>query len=339
MAMDNPQDRFRRIANAYQITCAVQAGAALGLGVHLVDAPRPVAEIAERLGAKTDPLRRLLRFLGVLGVVEFDEARDAARRVELTDLMTAGDNIAEGPEAVRAWLRLPDAVLNDDDAFAAANGAAFYDYAAAHPLKAARLAARNRQTARAWAPRIAEALDLSDAETIADLGGGAGDLAIALLEANPGLRATVVELPHARAEIEENIQARGVGDGLRFVAGDLRRAPPPPADVYILCRVLLNAPDEDARQVLDNCRNAMTAGSRLFVIEALTPDEPGAARNAGFAHDLHLFALWRGKQRACGDYDALLRGAGLARANRIDARAGDHPEAPPLFSILECRLD
>jgi precorrin-6B methylase 2 len=88
------------------------------------------------------------------------------------------------------------------------------------------------------APWLARNFPLPDAGHLLDLGGGTGVYALALLQANPGLRATVVDRPEVLKVAAEFAAAAGVGDRLALVPGDMFTASLPPADVVLLSNIL-----------------------------------------------------------------------------------------------------
>ena len=327
-----PQARLRRLANAYQISCAVHAAAHIRLGHHLEQGPLRISELARRGKLDEETLRRLLRFLETLDIVKIDKddhisATDLTRRVD--DI----DNIAEGPEALKAWASLPDILQTGGNAFEKAHGTPFYRFAANYPDKAGRWAARNRMVADSWAATAAAALPLDGGERVVDLGAGGGALLAALLRVHPGIRPMLYELPHAVDAARADLVRHGMEDRVQVLTGDLTSSPPPEADTFILSRVLLNLSDADAVRVLSNCRRSMSAASTLIIVDTLMPDPSSPGRQAHYAHDLHLLLMWGGRQRTRAEFYALLEKAGFTVQDCSDICPGDG-----LFRhILTCR--
>ncbi|MFH1148729.1 MAG: methyltransferase dimerization domain-containing protein, partial [Pseudomonadota bacterium] len=70
------------------------------------------------------------------------------------------------------------------------------------------------------APRIVEQLDLSGRKHLLDLGGGPGTYAVHFCLNNPGLRATVYDLPTTEPFAEKTIEKFGLSDRIAFMPGD-----------------------------------------------------------------------------------------------------------------------
>jgi 16S rRNA G1207 methylase RsmC len=74
--------------------------------------------------------------------------------------------------------------------------------------------------ARTRGVEMADHLDFSEGGTLLDLGCGPGTYSLAILERNPKMRATLLDLAGAIAEAKRIVAARGCGDRVEFVAAD-----------------------------------------------------------------------------------------------------------------------
>jgi hypothetical protein len=147
---------------------------------------------------------------------------------------------------------------------------------------------------------------------VVDLGGGTGALLATALDANPALRGVLVELPAAAAEARERLAP--YGDRVEVVAGDFFAAVPVGADVYVLCRVLHNWPDDVCVDLLTRIRAVIAPSGRVLVLEQqLDPQGPStlAARLA----DLLMLVTTPGRDRTAVEYGDLLRAAGFTVAS------------------------
>jgi hypothetical protein len=126
------------------------------------------------------------------------------------------------------------------------------------------------------------------------------------------------------------MEAEGLGDRCKCVAGDFFAALPAGADAYLLSRVLHDWDDADAGRILAACRAALPPGGRVLVVEALMPeraqDGPEAVRM-----DLHMLTLLGSRERTEAEYRALLARAGLEVA-------AVHPTGSPAgLGVVEAR--
>lgn len=329
-----PDVHLERLANAYQLSRAVQVAARLELGRLLAEGPRSLRDLAETTSSDENVLGRLLRFLAQLQVVQA-LGENHFGPTALSDRLHTVDNIAQGEEAWQAWGALPRALRTGEPSFPEVHGESFYAYAAHHPDQEANWRATNASKAADFAPSIIAALGLDGGETIVDVGGGQGVLLAALLARHPDCRGALFDLPGPVSGAAEVFAAAEVSERCAVVAGDALTGVPPGADVYLLCRVLSNWQDREAITALSACRRAMGAQARLLVVDALMPEPgppgpPGPTALAG--PDLHHFLLWGGGFRTLQHLGSLLERAGLALLETRTTQDG-------AWTILECRLD
>ncbi|TVU24681.1 hypothetical protein EJB05_27133, partial [Eragrostis curvula] len=89
--------------------------------------------------------------------------------------------------------------------------------------------------------------------SLVDVGGGHGSLAMAIAARFPGIKCTVMDLPHVVAD------APVVADGnVQFVAGNMFESIPP-ADAVLLKYVLHCWSDHDCVRILRHCKDAIPA--------------------------------------------------------------------------------
>lgn len=103
-------------------------------------------------------------------------------------------------------------------------------------------------------------------------------------------------------------------------AGDFFVAVPEAGDVYLLANVLEDWPDEEARKILERCREAMSDSSVLLILENNV--------EAGWSQVVQLFdveqmAVVGGKERTSNQIGQLLEACHLrARECRIVGNEG-----------------
>ena len=103
--------------------------------------------------------------------------------------------------------------------------------------QARRMTAAMDAYARSRGAEMAERLDLSDARTLLDLGCGPGTYALAIVEHNPHVRATLLDLPGPIAEARRIVAARGMADRVEFVVHDaMQYAPGRTYDVVLVSK-------------------------------------------------------------------------------------------------------
>jgi hypothetical protein len=326
-----------RLIRGQWVSLCVRAAVELKLPDAL-DRPRDVHELAAAVGADASTLARLLRVLVDLGLVVRDGglvATTAAGELLRTGHPSGMRNLAlmqSEPANVAAWGMLAAAVRSGAGVFEAANGMAHWAHIAADPERVARFNATMARRGIAQAAAIRTGCDLSDVSTIVDVGGGTGSLVVALLEADPRLRAVVADLPHVAADADRAIAAAGLSDRARAVAADFFESVPDGGDAYVISNVLHDWSDEACVRILGAVRDAMRPDSRLWVVEMVL-DSPGRGPEEDrdlHLVDLHMLVMFGARERTSAEYGALLAAAGFARvALRQTQSAWDVVEAWP----------
>jgi hypothetical protein len=141
------------------------------------------------------------------------------------------------------------------------------------------------------------------------VGGGRGALLAALLEARPGMRGTLYDLPDVVAGAVA-LRADGLAGRAEAVGGDFFEAVPGGADRYVLKFILHDWDDERAVRILGSVRRAIPPHGRLLVLEHLLPEEDGYAHAVWL--DMNMLALTDGgRERTESEYRGLLALAGF----------------------------
>jgi hypothetical protein len=145
--------------------------------------------------------------------------------------------------------------------------------------------------------------------TVVDVGGGNGQLVEALLLGQPGLRATLVELPSVLEAARTRMQSAGVADRCAFVASDFRECVPT-GDCYVLARILHDWDDDTALRILSTVAHAAPPHASLRVIETLLPETFPDATLATMSDMTMLMLFGGGRERTEFELRELLAAAG-----------------------------
>ena len=313
---------------------ALSVAARLGIADRLAAGPLSAAELAERLETDAIATYRLLRALAGAGV--FRESEDG--RFALTPL--ASPLRADAPDSVRdyaimagerwVWASiggLMHSVKTGAPAFHHLFGVPLFDYYVAHP-EAGRIGSDGlKSVGRGQDEAVAATLELRGGRRLVDVGGGQGGLLAALLAAHPEAEGMLFDLPHVVALAPPVLAAAGVASRCRITGGDFFEALPRDGEIYLLRKVLHDWDHRRAGQLLAVCRDAMPAGARLVVAEAIVPE--GNAPAYAKLLDLLMLAYAGGRERTEREYRALLAAAGFTVDRIVPTRSS--------LSLIEAR--
>jgi O-methyltransferase len=312
---------------------ALRVAATLRIADLIGDGAVGVDVLAERSGTDADALARLLRHLVARGVFaepepgKFTTAGPARflRSDHPSGMHTSLDLDGFGGRMDLAFTGLLHSVRTGEPAWETVFGKPFWRYLADEPHVGAAFDA----TMAAGPEYIADAAagyDWTSAPHVVDVGGGVGALLALVLRGNPGLRATLVDLPDTVRRGGEYLAERGLAGRCRLVGQSFFDPLPTGGDVYMLGHVLHDWPDGEATAILRRCAEAAGDRGRVVVIEGpATPDSDPAS----FAEmNLRMLVLAGGRQRTPGDYRALAGAAGL--------RVTDVRTTPLGHIVIEC---
>jgi hypothetical protein len=176
-----------------------------------------------------------------------------------------------------------------------------------------------RQQAQMLSLACVPLLDWPSTGPIADIAGGVGTLLAAALQAAPGAQGLLVDQPHVLERARPFLERQGLGERCVLHPGDLF-APPPPADLYLLARVLHDWDDHDAARILAALGRGATQATRLRVFEMLLPDDATPHR-AKMSDVAMLLLFGGGRERTAGEFWGLLERTGW-RLERVVASPG-----------------
>lgn len=314
--------RVREMAGAYRQSQLVYLAARLRLGEHLAGGPRSPAQLAEATGTQMAALRRVLRGMAVIGLV--DELADGRfGPTELSEALRTSvrDNVlfTASEENTLAWAGLEHTLRTGISGFERAFGVPRFQYLQAHPEWADVFQSQMSLTMQQVAQAVVEAYDFSGVRTVVDVGGGRGTLLSAVLRANPETRGVLFDLPEVVAEAV----LAGVEERCRTEGGDFFARVPTGGDLYMLSWILHDWPDEQASRILDACARAIDPGVRVLFVERVLPDHADTtpATREALMGDVHMLAVLTGRERTRAEFEALLGAAGFGLRRVVATRS------------------
>lgn len=285
-----------RLAFGYWEGQPLYAMAELGVFDALAEGQARAATLADRLAASTDGMVRLLDAGVALRLLTRDPETDGRyRNTEMaTKLLTSGspDTLIHWVRVMgrwsRPWSRLADAVrsgatvedqglrLGDDPAYMRDFILGMHEYA------------------RRGAAELPSALPLEGLRRGVDVGGGAGTYAIALANAAPALKLTVLDLAPVLDITRAMVDAHGLTGRIDTGVIDYRLDRfGEDLDLVLMSNVLHQESDMVCLSMLGRARDALRPGGRVVVQgHFVQPDRTGPL----FAtlHNLSALALWSG---------------------------------------------
>ena len=146
----------------------------------------------------------------------------------------------------------------------------------------------------------------------------------------------VFDLPRTAPAAERTIDAGGLRERCRFVAGDAFESVPSGGDAYVLSNFLVGWADDRALVLLRNCRKAIAENGKALLIEWVMPAGNEARERFRFfdtvSRDLIMLSVngtGGGRVRTQSDFRDLLAAAGFELTAVIPTRGS--------VSVIEAR--
>jgi SAM-dependent methyltransferase len=211
------------------------------------------------------------------------------------------------------WGRLVDAIRLGERQTPSTLGRELFQYYAENPDENRAFTGAMSYGSALVAKEVAGVLDTSKAEHIVDVGGGSGTIMLALLDKNPRLRGTILELAYVVPQARTMLAEQGLSSRCQVVEGDFFKAVPE-ADIHILKRIIHDWDDEQSVRILSNCARALRKNGQVVLLERVLPEDERPSQTALL--DMNMLVLLPGRERTAMQFDDLFNAAGL-RLERI----------------------
>ncbi|MDI6852472.1 MAG: methyltransferase [Deltaproteobacteria bacterium] len=169
------------------------------------------------------------------------------------------------------------------------------------------------------APGVVAKFDLQGVRHLLDLGGGPATYAINFAKANPGIKATVFDLPGPVEIARENIARHGQTDRVGTLAGNFLEDDIGSGYDFIWVSQILHSHDEAQCQlIIKKCVQALAGGGRLAIQDFFLNDDGYTPVEAAL-FSVHMLAVTPGgrsyKHREVQEW---LREAGLVEVEHFE---------------------
>jgi len=313
---------------------AITTAADLGVADALASGPLPLDELAGKVGANPDALRRLLRALTSRGIF----ALRADGRYELTPLadllrsdapvsMAAMARFVGSRQQREHWSLLTEAIRTGTSVVKKLRGTSFFEYMGEDAEFGQLFNDAMTSLSSAAIGPVVQAYDFSPYGTVVDVAGGHGRLLAAILDSAPESQGVLYDLPDVIAGATPLLRELGVAERVRLAEGSFFDSVPAGGDAYVLKHIVHDWDDEPCVQILRNVRSAAGAGATLLLVEAVVPADDSAP--VVKLVDMEMLVINNGRERTADEYRRLLEAGGFAMTRVVRTASR--------FSIIEAR--
>ena len=299
---------------------AVSALAELGVPDLLENGPKSAEELAKEIGAKADPLYRLMRATSSVGVLaegpdgKFSQTPMSAVLCKNAIPSLRGYARMSGRDwHLRGWSHLAHCVKTGGQATDAIYGMPVFEFLKQNREEAERFDEAMTGLSQVDGPAVAEAYNFDGIRTIVDVGGGHGSLLATILGRNPTMQGTLYDVAYV-VEGAKDRALKNMKDRCTFASGDMFASVPTGTDCYIMKHIIHDWPDEACLKILRACRAGLNHGGKLLVVDCVVP--PGNDFSPIKFFDLQMMIFPSGRERTETEFRNLLAAGGW-KLNRI----------------------
>jgi precorrin-6B methylase 2 len=331
-----PDEAYRRLIQASEMLLPWALATITQLKIpELISGDRCSAdELAGKTGANSAALRKLLRYLAVrdvlvegpAGVFGLGPLGEALRKDAASGPGQLFDPDAFPFRVQMAWSHLPEAIRSGRPGYDLAHGKSFWDDMNSDPERGAGFDEKMAIFTSMWIPSVVSARPWASYRNFVDVGGGNASMAIALLQAAPALRGTIVDLPAVADTARINLNQTGVGDRCDVIAGSFFDPLPAGADAYLLAQIMHDWPDDQAVRILRRCAEAARPDGHVYVMDRVLAEM--AADRMHEEANLLMFNMFGATERTSAEFADLTAAADLKITAIEDLAMG--------ISLIDC---
>lgn len=288
MTLLTTAEEISDIAFGFMGSKALFAALHFGVFTHLANGPMTAEELGTASGLPTERARTLLTALASLTLVSAEDGRFANSPAANAFLVKGakydfGDylRLQVDRQMYRLLDQIEPALANKLPEEATGSYADWFS-----DPEEARLYSESQHAGSLGPARgLAKAVDLSDAKTFLDVGGGTGAYAITMCKAHPELKATVVDFPNVAALGRKYVQEAGLSERITFVDGNaLETEWPKHQDAVLMSYLFSGVPGETHAGLIKRAYDTLTEDGHYMVHDFVVNEDRTGPK---------LAALWQ----------------------------------------------
>ncbi len=279
------------------------------------------SELVQNHDVEANPefLERILRACASVGIFT-EDASGTFGPTPLSEVLTLNSSASVkkltecfGGTWWKVWTGLFDAIRTGGPQAKAQLGMEYWDYCIANPKEMEDFGEAMKSNSLNSIRGLLESCDLTGVKKVADVGGGFGHLALAVLAKYGGMKGVVLDVPSLIPIAQKHLadEDTEVASRLEFAGGDMFEAVPP-AEVYIMKHIIHDWDDARCIKLLENCHTSMEGDGRVICIDAVLPPMGDTGSPPGKFLDIDMMVFIPGKERTQKQWEDLFATANFA---------------------------
>lgn len=271
-------EELSSIAFSFMASKALFAGLHVDLFTVLAEGRQTAEEIAEKTGVPVNRIVMLTTALASIGLLTYGEdgklenSPAAASFLSRQSKYDFGDYLRyQIDQQMYPFLLQLNAVMKDqltEDAIAS------YKHWMADEEQASVYSESQHAGSLGPGRTLARLVDLSEAKTLLDAGGGTGAMTVSLCQAYENLHATIIDFPNVAEIGWRFISEAGLVDRVRYIPGNAIEVQwPGNQDAILMSYLLSGVPGPAVERLLKNAFEALAPGGKLMVHDFMVEED------------------------------------------------------------------
>ncbi len=330
-----PQMRVMQTVTGYAFSFVIKAAMEIDLFNKLKKESNTAKQLSERLKVDASALRRLIRALAFIGLIEEEggmyKLSDGGQAFAAGNKGKSIEPLAKymlDDKLVSSMMALSYSIKTGKSTFEKINGVSWYEYGKENPscLKIMDKAMENYSKINL--DTVLVEYPFSNFKLIVDVAGGNGQILSEIIKKNESCKGILFDQKATIERVNSNLKQYGLEKRCELVSGDMFKKVPAGGDLYLISKVLNDWEDDEVINILKNIGASMNDKSKLIIIETIEQDNNYSPQD--IYRDLLFLTLSAGKLRNKEQFKKLILASGL---EVIDIKL-----TKERFSIIECRL-
>ena len=312
-----PAAQMMQMAMGFIVSQAISVAARLYLADHLNKGAKTLSELAEITGTHEPSLYRLLRALTSVGVFQTDAEGHYTNtplsevlRSDVPDSMRAAAHMICDREHWQPHGNMLHSVKTGGIAFEHTFGLPVFPYFAQNAEAAEVFDNAMTSFSRGISKAVVDTYDFSEAQTIADIGGGHGLVLATVLRSTPQAAGILFDQPQVVEGAGEVLAAEGADGRVEKISGDFFQEIPVEADIYLMKFIIHDWNDEQSETILNNLAKSAKPGAKVLLIETVVEEQDNVP-SMSKVMDLNMLVMTGGKERTEKEYAELFEKTGF----------------------------
>ncbi|AXA33910.1 methyltransferase [Francisella adeliensis] len=311
---------IKEILLSYYNTQALYVASELKIADLLIKKPKDIYYLAKQVNVNQEKLYRVMRFLASMGIFNELPNKVFINNKESQYLLTANDYCLNDFIKLHAEYfyksasNLLEGIQDKGIPFKLEFGDNVWQFLEKNNDINKVFTNAMSQNSNIYVESLLNVYDFSKYKKIVDLGGGVGNLLVAILNKYKDTSGICLDLPMLEIRANNLINKENLAERCSYVTGNFLDDIPTNADLYILKAILHGKDDQLCKDILLNCIQVLPERGKILVIDRVIISHDKSYKD-GCINDINMLNVSAGYDRTLNEFTSLFLDVNLKIQN------------------------